>query len=534
MSRVTRSFAPTPLDLRDVPGCSAGLEGTLFVVRGDLRVLRADAHIVPTDSRASVTSAWSWLWEPGQPQRRRVLAAHREALERDRASVVRPRSGRVVVATNIAVTSETDPLDWLADGVRAALHSYGAWLHADHKRRDGLRGLPLLAMPVLGTQRGGLAGRRGAVVKVILDIIQKYQSQTHGGEAAFDVVLVCRKPSDYAAIQSERLRRIHGSSPEWLRPIERSAATGQLGVMFGAGASVSLGLPTWSALLDRLAADLRADSREAHRLHSLDPVDAASLLVDLAAANRLSFKAAIRRHVTTDECSLTHALIANIGPALAVTTNYDAGYENAVRAMDEESPAVLPWEQPTSRHQARLLKLHGDVTRGSIVLSRDDFVTMNAHRRPLGSMLQERMMVGHLLTVGSTMSDPTLVLAAEEVSSLLRSTSGSRLRNGTVVLTQDDPARRGLLARSFDVVVADGGNVPAVTASRRVEILLDRLAMKSGKGVGYLLDEAYDDLVRPGERRTVSLLRELSATAPAGPMGKAVRQALAELGRYSG
>lgn len=529
---MTRSFAPGALDLREVPGCATARDGTLFVVRGDLRVLRADAHVVPTDSRASVTNAWSWLWEPGAPQRRRVLSTARSVLERDRAAVIRPRSGSVVVATNIAVTSDADPLAWLAEGVRAALHCYGAWLHADPSRREGSRGVPLLALPILGTARGGLAGRRGAVVKVILDVIQSYQSKRHRDQTAFDIVLVCRKPSDYAAVQSERLRRAPGSSPEWLRPSERSAATGQLGVMFGAGASISLGLPTWSVLLDRLAEDLRADRNEARRLHSLDPVDAASLLVDLAAANRLSFAAAIKRHVSTDQCSLTHALIANIGPALAITTNYDAGYENAVRAMGEDPPAVLPWEQPTSRRQSRLLKLHGDVDRGSIVLSRDDFVTMNAHRRPLGSLLQERMMVGHLITVGSTMSDPTLVLAAEEVSSLLRSTSGGRSRNGTVVLTQDDPARRALLARSFDVVVADGGGASAATASRRVEILLDRLAMKGDTGLEYLLDDAYADLVRPGQRRTVRLLRELASAAPPGPLGKAVRQALADLGRH--
>ncbi len=202
--------------------------------------------------------------------------------------------------------------------------------------------------------------------------------------------------------------------------------------------------------------------------------------------------------MTTSECSLVHALVANLQPVVAITTNYDRGYENAVAAMGEGPAVVLPWQQPETAHQPRLLKLHGDVELGSVVLSRQHFVTMQAHRRPLGGLLQERMMVGHLLTIGTTMSDPTLVLAAEEVSSLLQETTGRAGRHGTVVLTEDHPGRRTLLQRSFDVVVADvadGRTVAPEIAARRVEILLDLLAMRATRGLAFLLDEAYADLV---------------------------------------
>ena len=531
---MSTSFAPSPIDLTGVPDVVNDRKGAFFVVRGDMRVLRVDAHMVPTDSRASVTESWSWLWDEHQPKRRRTLTRQRRALVDRRAAVLKPRSQRVVVAANIAVIDDVDPFEWLRDGLIGALHAYGAWLHDDPSRQENLRGAPLLAIPVLGTDRGGFAHRRGAVVRMILDVTDEYLRRRHRGEAMFDIVLVCRDESDYTAVQSERRLRQLPGAPSWLLAVERVAATGQLGVMFGAGASVSLGLPTWPVLLEALAADLHADPADVGQLRGLDPVDAASLLVDLARANRRSFSAALRRHLSTAECSLTHALIANLRPALAITTNYDAGYENALRAMGEIAPAVLPWDQPTSAGQPRLLKLHGDVDRGSIVLSRDDFVTMRAHRRPLGGMLQERMMVGHLLAVGTTMSDPTLVVAAEEVSSLLRSANRGQAKSGTVVLTQDDVARRALLARSFNVVVADHDGATAATAARRVEILLDRLAMSSDGSLGFLLDDAYDDLVRPRQRRMVGLLRDLDSEVRGGPLDRAVREALLHLGRRPG
>jgi hypothetical protein len=531
---MTTSLARNPFDLASVPGCADDRLGALFVLRGDLEVLRADAHLVPTDSRASVTQAWSWLWAPGRPAARRVLTSHRRALAVDRAVIVTTRSPRrVVVAANTAITEDVDPLTWLREGLDAALHAYGTWLHDDANRQKSLRGRPLLAMPVVGTERGGLAHVRGAVIKAILDVISTYQSHRHRGEASFDVALVCRSDSDYVAVQSLRRARRASTSAGWLRPLEVTAAAGQLGVMFGAGASVSLDLPTWPSLLDKIAADLHLDAAEARHLGALDPVDAASLLVDLATARRRNFAALLRRHVTTRECSVTHALIANLRPALAITTNYDAGYENAVRAMGEEPPAVLPWEQPRSDRQPRLLKLHGDVTRGSIILSREDFVAMNAHRRPLGSLLQERMMVGHLLAVGTTMSDPTLVMAAEEVSSLLRSAVPGATRNGTVVLTEDDVARRALLARSFAVVVADHDGATVTVAARRVDILLDHLAMVSHRGLGFLLDEAYDDLVTRRQKGRVALLRELQHTSASDALGRAIHGALRDLGRQS-
>jgi hypothetical protein len=538
--------------ITEVAACSRDSGGVLFVVHGDMSTLHSDAVLIPSDSAGGVRETWSWVWEPGTTARHRQLSEHVAALQ-DRHTPVFSLGEedriRTVVVGNIAApkgsAADADfALEWLTAGFRDCLDSYGSWLFENPPLAENRRAVPLLSMPLIGTKGAGLARIRGRVIDAILGVIREYQESAHEGQAQFDVVLVCNEAADYAAVQSRRRLGDPVAMPEWLVPVERSAQAGQLGVMFGAGASISLGMPAWGELLGKIVKALGSTTLTADDLAELDPVDAASLLVDLAdrAADgdreqgAALFGQCLSKFVTTDECSLIHALVANLRPAVAITTNYDRGYENAVLAMGGGSPAVLPWQQPESADQPRLLKLHGDVHFGSVVLSRQHFVAMQAHRRPLGGLLQERMMVGHLLTVGSTMSDPTLVLAAEEVASLLQETTGKVGRHGTVVLTEDHPARRSLLHRSFDVVVADvddDGKVDRATAARRVEILLDLLAMRATRGLSFLLDDAYSDLVDADQRTTVDLLRSLRdhVLGRSGALDLAVENALSRLGR---
>ena len=143
-------------------------------------------------------------------------------------------------------------------------------------------------------------------------------------------------------------------------------------------------------------------------------------------------------------------------------------------------------------------------------------------------------MVGHVLVVGSSVSDPTLVQAAEEVGSLMRivredeSRSGSA-PHGTVILTTDDPGRRRLLSRTFDVAVAGRVKAEEPQSARAVMIALDTLALHSLSSVAHLMEPAYDHLLDRQEQEGVALLRELVAAldsegASAWPVLRVLRE----------
>jgi hypothetical protein len=257
--------------------------------------------------------------------------------------------------------------------------------------------------------------------------------------------------------------------------------------------------------------------RDAIALVRLDPIDAATVLVERAGGSE-PFMEALEPMLRTTLHSLTHGLLANLKPALAVTTNYDQGYEIALAAMGSHDIAVLPWTQPRDAWTSCVLKLHGDLTKGMVVLSRDDFVAMQAYRRPLSGVLQESLLAGHVLAVGTSMSDPTLVHAAEEVTALLRQVdrqSGvERGPCGTVILTTSDSGRAELLARTFTVAVADNeegeGAAETVEAARRVDVLLDWLGMQCSADLSFMVDPIYASLLDDRDREIAVLIGQFA------------------------
>lgn len=473
----------------------------LYVIQGDMETLRADAHLVPTGNGLHIRHYWHFLFKEQKVPR--LSEPQIDEVRNSWATIIQGARGPIVLANTAFSGSATvgEALAWMRQGLYAGLNALQCEISEGRVLVNASAGRPLLAIPLLGTQGGGLERYRGGVVRAILDAVSEFCDDQP--DAMFDIVLVCRQSRDYAAVQAERRRRTPEQEDSWLMPAVKAARAGQLGLLFGAGSSTSLGVPQWADLLKALAAQFGLEGI-GEKLADVDPTDAASLLRDAASTSE-AFDEALADLVDVKECSLMHAIMANIRPSIAITTNFDVGYELAVSAM-QETVAVLPWRRPTSPTEQCLLKLHGDVANGSVVLSRDDFVLMQAHRRPLGSLLQERMMVGHLLVVGSSMSDPTLVQAAEEVSSLIRKITALPSvsePHGTVVLTRDQPVRRTILERSFTVAVAGDADGSFEDGARRVLMLLDRVAMRADRNLSYLLDPAYDDLITDKEMRRV-------------------------------
>jgi hypothetical protein len=277
-------------------------------------------------------------------------------------------------------------------------------------------------------------------------------------------------------------------------------------------------------------------------LRGLGTLDAAELLRTVLGGRVIE---AVVRELDAQRHSLAHGLLGSLRAPRAVTTNYDRLYELAcLRPLaDRGGLAVLPWDAVTAE-QSWLLKMHGDVGRpDSIVLSRGDLVAYDQTRKPLASLLQAQMLTGHLLFVGSSMTDDAVVRLAWEVRELFRAWHVPVRVVGTVLGLRPEPMRARLWQDVLTFVplssaderrphappygsggVGDGGDVrdagavgdmeqsdgPAADPEGWLPAFLDRLAQLASRERSYLLDQRYDALV----------------TAPLQPL----RSALAQLG----
>lgn len=503
----------TTHDLSDVPTIGAGEKGAVFVVRGDLRRVDADVFMVPTDSFGSVADKWDFLVGLDDGGRTRQLGEHRDDLVRRGGAWLGEVDARLLFAVNVGGATYRNSVTELVERMSLALGVLEERL-ADYVPEHRAR--PLLAMPLIGVENGRLREETGDVIAALLTAIQDHCDGRDADARGFDVALVCFTDSDYAAVQHARRRgsscALDVKAREWLEPLVMHARAGGLAVVFGAGASASQGLPLWPDLLEDLSKRIDDFPMTAGDLATLDPVDAATILIESAEDDE--FATWMREILGRERHSLTHALIASLRPSLAVTTNYDQGYELAAEVVTGVPATVLPWDTVTPG-SAKVLKLHGDLKRGQIVLSRDQFVAMAAFRRPLSGILQERMMIGHVLAVGTSMGDSTLVHAAEEVRALAHAVDPAHPRgtSGTVIFTTPQPARARLMQGTFDVATAGETTDRAeiLEAARRVDLFLDWLAMQASSDLSFVLDKRYRALLSDEDGDVADLLDALGA-----------------------
>ncbi|MGY1753812.1 SIR2 family protein [Blastococcus sp. SYSU D01042] len=374
-----------------------------------------------------------------------------------------------------------------------------------------------MALPVVGVGGGGHGHQRGAVVAGLLD-------QLSAAPDSLDVVLVANSRADYSALQARRQALSMGrlSTEELERTassLARRARAGQLAVFMGAGTGVAAGLPTWSGLLAKLAAELDVPGG-AEALSRMSPLDAAEVLRRIANAEATSggrsgkTEKTLGEHVASalgepQRYALAHVLLAALGSEQVITTNFDDLYEKAVAAITgRDIPVVLPDRDPEDdlrRGAGWLLKLHGDASRpDSIVLDRRSFVRYDATQRPLASVLQSTLLTKHLLVVGASMTDDNVIRLVHEVASL-NEERDRRPTMGTLLTLEKQELSQRLWSPEFETV-ALGPAAPAhetreaastrmAIAGRELEILLDRVAALAAQdSVHHLIDARYRDL----------------------------------------
>ena len=493
------------------------MPGHLFIVRGDVTRLACDAWLLPCDVRGRPRAQWL-EGTPGADEPRwpalppEWLGGEQRALEVTEWPADAPRPWLV----NVGAGEWTD-VRWFVAGAGEFLDRVAERLRG-HSPRHG-RARPLVALPIIGTGRGGAKRSAGDVVRELLPVLRE-RAQRHG----VDVALVARGEAPFAAAQAERRRTEAADAwaelPRALRDevdrIAEHAARGRLVLFIGGGVGRGAGLPLWDEMLDLLArqAGMTADERRA--LADLDPTDRARIIgkrLDIELGDAVAQLLGRTRHH-----SISHALLAALPVSEVVTTNYDCLFEQA--STGAGIPVrVLPGE-PAHEEGRWLLKMHGSIDRPrEIVLTREDYLRYEQRRAALAGIVQALLMTRHMLFVGFALRDDNFHRIADAVRKAIHPVGGEgdtkHVRFGTALVLLHNPLQEELWKDDLHwtpVLELEPGEDQAAAearAGRRLEIFLDCLLARISS-VSYLLHPDFRTVLSPGERTLADALHELT------------------------
>lgn len=505
--------------------------GHLFIIDGDLTKVRADAVLFPTDYAYYMERTW-WNALPTGWQNR---------VDRSRIDwTVNPDPS----------TLDAEQQVWFAN-VGSISHSPEPYVHvagefvrqaasALQARDEGVeRGRPyVLALNALGTGEGGMREQRGLLIRLLVQELTLMVAQHD-----VDVVLVTWGVKQYAAARrAQRLLRGMSSlsripAPilhrrdvfDAVRRLAGEALLQRLVLFVGAGVSAGAGLPDWDTLILDMAS-AAGDAIDIERLKVMDSRDQAQVL--MAHFGDEEYRDMIVKAVTSERYGLSHGLLASLDPHEVVTTNYDCLLEMAYGSA--RKLAVLP-QNPVGADGRWILKLHGTIDDPkSIVLARQDYLGLPERSAALFGILQAMLMTKHMLFVGYSLTDDTFHRVMHDV----RRARGSRGEPiGTALTLFEDPIMHKLWGDVLHFVAMEPR--PRVVtpedrarAARKLEIVLDEIAIHSADISAFLLDESYDGVLDSDERNIRKEATQLLvATRGDEHIGAAVREMLASLTR---
>lgn len=473
----------------------------VFITRGDLTTLVCDAWLLPSDGGFHITPGFA-ATAPDEVSRDDVPEGWDD--ETTRAFAV-PGTDPVCVVTKVG--SHGREATWYADGARNFVAAAAAALAGTAPSTK--RPLPLLAMPFVGTGYGGARRISGDVALALVEAVAEQATRS-----GVDVVIVAWTDVAHAALQRARadlVARQPGSAAGWsdLGALEATAASlgekasaGRLVLFLGAGVSAGSALPDWKALIARLAADAGLSPEETAAIGKLDLLDQARIVERrLGDPDRLHRE--VGRHLAADRYPLVQGLAASLPVGEVVTTNYDRLFEMACAGAHQPT-AVLPWEPATTGRW--LLKMHGCVDKGGIVLTRHDYHRYHDTRAALAGIVQAMLITRHMLFLGFSLTDANFHRIVDDVRQAVRGGEATEAL-GTALVLHDNPAMRELWEGDVDLVAMGGDDT--ATPARLIEVLLDRVNAIASDVTAHVLDDDYAGLLTAEERELKAALLRL-------------------------
>ena len=476
--------------------------GHLFIVDGDITSITCDAWLVPSDQRLKVTSHFAK--QVGLPTTGHLQIAGWSGWSDQGMFLLREGS-------------DGEPSIWLGDigrpgnapishfGNRADSFVHLASQHARSHRSD-LSRRPLLALPVLGSDAGGMRARRGELLE---ELITRCASSAH--QAGADVVLVCfgQVMTSAAQIVRSRLMRqdAHFRSISGWNDLEQNlweeaerlgqlAEQGELVVFLGAGTSIDAGIPGWDDLLKGVAKEAGLDEAW-EELSDFDARDKATIIERKLGAR---FASIVSEHTDVARYGLIHGLLATLPTKEHVTTNFDVLFEKAASTAGRHL-AVIPGDE-VRLGERWLLKLHGTLG-GDLVFTRSEYLASVSAHSALRGIVQAMLLTRHMLFVGYSLRDEDFHQLVHEVRSAL----GQNARNFGTALFVSANEHTSTLWPEIQIVTTGAG----AEAGRRVSLFLDMVASHAASEIAFIADPSFRELRNDHEDRLQQIVSDLHA-----------------------
>lgn len=482
------------------------MAGHVFIIRGELQRLACDTWLVSTSARARPQDNW-FLPDYTGPRNGVPFVdggPRVQSLKGLPPDQPQPWLGYIGAAAQKP--------SWYVDGAVEFAHAAAEAIVNAGKPPLFDRAKSLLALPIVGTGKGGAAEQAGEVVQELLPQLENFVAKRFQGDREFDVVLVCKRASSYAAAQAERVHR--KSWPIDLTDAQRKEAdllaqhalAGRLALFLGAGISIAAGLPSWHDLLKTLAQEAGMSDKECQALSDLkNAMDQATIIERRWHERGAKLGPAVKEELgRRKHYALTHALLAALPVREVITTNYDQLFDEAWKLTDPDGLSILPGDiKPNTRRW--LLKMHGCLSDpDKIVLTRASYTRYDEQLPALAGIVQAFLVTRHVLFVGFSLTDDNFHRIVDAVRRLLNSTGLSK-QIGTSLTLGHGGLAEVLWDKDLHRVRMDErqqtNGFPRAEAARRLEIFLDYLLSRTRNTAHLLEGNRFNANLTPGERR---------------------------------
>lgn len=201
-----------------------------------------------------------------------------------------------------------------------------------------------------------------------------------------------------------------------IRRIKEASLSDKLVVFVGAGVSMNSGIPNWFTLIEELKKELPTNVTS----RTTDYLKIAQIYKNYRGEKEYIEK--VRSVLRCDHSTFNpiHEAILALNPSHIVTTNYDDLLEQAVLAKNKQYDLIKEDKDiPYSLYNKYLIKMHGDIKEGNIVLTENDYLNYSSKFPLIETFVKSLFASKLVLFIGFSFDDYNLKVITNKVKNLL-------------------------------------------------------------------------------------------------------------------